>query len=50
MNSWLWGYVIGVDDLNQLKQIRNIYKQRKFNHKYQKYRIYEKKIIDPRNW
>ena len=50
MNSWLWGFVIGVDDLNQLKQIRNFFNQRKFNHNYQKYRIYEKKIIDPRNW
>lgn len=50
MNRWLWGFVIGVDDLNQLKQIRYFYKQKKFNHKYQKYRIYEKKIIDPRNW
>ena len=50
MNTWLWGFVIGVDDLNQLKQIRHFYIQRKFSHKYQKYRIYEKKIIDPRNW
>ena len=50
LNSWLWGFVIGVDNLHQLKQIKNITNQKKFIHKYQKYKINEKKIIDARNW
>ena len=50
INSWLWGFVVGVDSLNQLKQIKNTHQRKKFNHNYQKYRIHEKKIIDPRNW
>ena len=50
MNSWLWGFVVGVDSLTQLKQIKNTYQRKKFIYNYQKYRIHEKKIIDPRNW
>lgn len=50
INTWLWGFVIGVDKLDQLKHIKNFFQRKKFIHKYQKYRIYEKKIIDPRHW
>ena len=44
MNSWLWGFVVGVDSLNQLKQIKNT-SRKKFIHNYQKYRIHEKKLL-----
>ena len=50
MNTWLWGFVVGVDSLGQLKYIKNTFQRKKFIHNYQKYRIHEKKIIDPRNW
>ena len=45
MNSWLWGFVVGVDSLKQLKQIKKTHQGKKFIYNYQKYRIYEKKII-----
>lgn len=50
MNSWLWGFVVGVDSLSQLKQIKNTNQRKKIIYNYKKYRIHEKKIIDPRNW
>ena len=39
------GFVVGVDSLNQLKQIKNTHQRKKFNHNYQKYRIHEKKSL-----
>ena len=49
-NTWLWGFVVGVDNIDQLKKIKNSSLKKKFNFNYQKYKINEKKIIDPRNW
>jgi diketogulonate reductase-like aldo/keto reductase len=49
--SWLDGIVIGVDNIEQFKEIINILSSKKkilFNSK--KFKITKKKIIDPRTW
>jgi len=49
--SWLNGIVIGIDNVNQFKEIINILNSKKkifFNSK--KFKITKKNIIDPRTW
>ena len=49
--SWLNGIVIGIDNVEQFKEIINILNSKKkifFNSK--KFKITKKNIIDPRTW